>query len=315
MAEQRKRRTATALVIAMAALLLLLALLSAWRANTAFAQQNVRLASLQIEVWPEYDSPAALVILRAELPPDVTLPAAMSLRIPASSGGPAAVAAADSAGGELLNMPFDRADAADAITLTFTAERRFLHVEFYDPIETGTADRTYTYTWPGDLAVDRMSVRVQEPASASDVTTQPELASSIKGADELTYRSADLGALEAGTTLPVTISYTKTDSRTSAEILGLTSPDAQPAAEDSGDGLSPWLLLPAVAAGLLAGAVLATAWRRRPAAAPILSRAERRRRRNAGERENAAGFCPQCGNQLAAGNRFCPRCGAAARSR
>jgi hypothetical protein len=315
MEEHRSHRGPAALVIAMTLLLLLLAPLSGRHAATASAQQNIRLASLQIEVWPEFDSPAALVILRAELAPDVTLPAAMSLRIPASSGGPAAVASADSPDAELLNMPFDRANAADAITLTFTAQHRFLHLEFYDPIETGAPERSYTYTWPGDLSVDRLSVRVQEPASATGLSTQPELASGIAGSDGISYRSADLGAFDAGKTLPVTISYRKTDTRTSTEILGLTPAGAQTTVTKTGDGVSLWLLLPAVAAGLIAGGVLATAWHRRLVAATIPSRAERRRRRDAGERENAAGFCPQCGNRLEAENRFCPRCGAAARSR
>ena len=53
---------------------------------------NPRLASLNIEIWPEYDRPAALVILRGALAEGVKLPAAVTLRLPAASGGPGAVA-------------------------------------------------------------------------------------------------------------------------------------------------------------------------------------------------------------------------------
>ena len=53
---------------------------------------NPRLASLHIEIWPEFDRSAALVLLKGELAADVALPAAVSLRIAASSGGPTAVA-------------------------------------------------------------------------------------------------------------------------------------------------------------------------------------------------------------------------------
>ena len=44
-------------------------------------KRSPRLASLQIEIWPEFDRPAALVILRGELAADVALPATVSLRI------------------------------------------------------------------------------------------------------------------------------------------------------------------------------------------------------------------------------------------
>jgi hypothetical protein len=64
----------------------------------AAAQANPRFASLSVEIWPEYDrAGAVLVILKAELAPEVKLPAQLQLRLPASSGGPTAVAFASAA--------------------------------------------------------------------------------------------------------------------------------------------------------------------------------------------------------------------------
>ena len=54
--------------------------------------RNPRLESMQIEVWPEFDRPAALVILRGALAADVKLPADVTLHIAASTGGPSAMA-------------------------------------------------------------------------------------------------------------------------------------------------------------------------------------------------------------------------------
>src|SRR3990170_9127773 len=69
------------------------------------AKGNPRLASLQIEIWPEFDRPAAaLVILKGEIAANVPLPAAVSLRIAASSGGPSAVAYAAGLNSNLLNL-------------------------------------------------------------------------------------------------------------------------------------------------------------------------------------------------------------------
>ena len=263
------------------------------------AQESPRFTSLQIEIWPEFDRRgAALVILKGELAAELALPAAVSLRIPASSGGPSAVAFTTAPRAELLNLAHDRTYAKDFITLRFKAPQRFVHVEFYDPLVTGTPGRSYTYIWPGDLAVERLSARLQEPAAASNILAQPDLGAGVPGPDGLRYRTAELGARQAGTQLPIEIRYTKTDSRTSAEILGVNAPDSTPSVTTgSSDGLPRWLLVLAVAAALLMGAGAAALW-------------WRRRKKTAAARSSGAGFCPQCGSRLVSGARFCSGCGA-----
>ena len=265
------------------------------------AKGDTPLESLQIEIWPEYDRPAALVILRGELAGDVNLPAAVSLRIPASSGGPAAVAYATAKKGPLLNLKHDRSDAADFITLRFTVPARFFHLEFYDRLATGTGERTYQYLWPGDLSVNWLEVVVQEPASASDISVKPALVESAAGTDGMRYRSAQLGPVKQGKSLPIEIRYAKTDPRTSAEILKLNAPAPVPQASTSrrpGDSSS--LVLASSAAALVVAVSCAAYffWRRRRPRARVGFTADGR-------------FCSQCGKQVAAGDRFCARCGAA----
>jgi hypothetical protein len=267
------------------------------------AQENPRFASLQIEIWPEFDRRAALVILKGELAPDLALPAPVSLRIPASSGGPSAVAFATTPKDELLNLTHDRTYGDDFIALRFMALHRFIHIEFYDPLVTSKSERSYTYSWPGDVAVDRLSVRLQEPAAASNITVQPDLGAGVEGPNGLLYRTAELGTLEAGKQLPITIRYTKTDSRTSTEILGVNAPDSTPAVTTgSREGLSRWPLILAVAAALVMGAGVAAWW-------------WRRRRKAFGLQAGGAGFCPQCGSRLASGARFCSTCGTPVRNK
>ena len=299
----RCRSTAALVTSGISILVFAIALLPAYAAAPS-AQQNPRLASLQIEIWPEYDRPAALVILKGELAPEVALPAAVSLRIAASSGGPAAVAYAEAASGNLLNLKYERSDAKDFVTLRFNIPGRFFHVEFYDPLATNTPDRSYTYVWPGDLAVGRLSVIVQEPAAASGLSVQPNLDATAAGQDGMRYRSAELGAWDAGKPLPVKIRYTKTESRTSSELI-----KPKPAAKSSVAGSSPvastagaeqgipgWLVAVAFAAALLAAAGLAWMWwRRRALASGVRS-----------------GACSECGNSMAANDRFCSKCGAPA---
>ncbi len=149
---------------------------------------NPRLASLSIDVWPEYDRPAALVILKAALAEGTKLPAPVTLRLPAAAGGAAAVAYAATADGNLLNLKHEAVPAGDHVTLKFTAPERFFHVEFYVPIATGAPARSVRYVWPGDLAADRVTVVVQEPATATDVAVEPKLDGISAGQDGLKYR-------------------------------------------------------------------------------------------------------------------------------
>jgi len=298
------RAPATSMIISAATLLVALAIV--WPGSGA-AQENPRLANLQIEIWPEFDRPAALVILKGEFASDLS-ERAVSLRIPASSGGPVAAAFAAAAGTELFNLEYDRTDAKDFITLRFKAPQRFFQVEFYDPLSTGTPDRRYTYVWPGDMAVERLSVRLQEPAAASNISMQPPPGAGVAGSHGLLYRTAELGALGAGKQLPIEIRYTKEDSRTSTQILGLKAANTEPPAAPAGPAVPPadqvpiWLLVLTFAAVLVAAATVALLWwlwRNKAAGAPDADTA----------------FCTRCGGKIDAGDRFCSACGARIRAR
>jgi hypothetical protein len=256
-----------------------------------------RLASLQIEILPEFDRPAALVILRGEIAPDVALPADVSLRIAATSGGPAAVAYSTGLNSSLLNLTYDRRDAGAFIALKFKAPERFFHVEFYDPLVTSIPGRSYTYVWTGDLAADRLRVILQEPAMASELSVQPPLDARALGQDGLRYRSSELGAFEAGRRLDVQIRYTKTDPRTSLEIVKPEGPPGSspsPSAAPTKAELAIWLVSGVVVLGLGAWAMVMLRLGRKRVSAPQLG---------------DAGFCRKCGAPRASDGRFCSKCG------
>jgi hypothetical protein len=265
---------------------------------------------MQIEVWPEFDRPAALVILRGALAADTKLPADVTLRIAASTGGPSAMAYSAAPGGNLLNLEHERIDAKDFITLRFKVPERYFHVEFYDPLATGAPERSYTYVWPGDLGVNRLSVVVQEPAAASDFSVQPILDATATGPNGLVYHSAELGAHEAGKPLPIKVSYKKTDVRTTSEILQPKAPNPTPAmpavstaaatpatSAGSSDEVTRGVLVFVLAVSLLVGIGTAVLWWRGRASA-------------AATRVSSAGACSQCGSPREADDRFCSKCGA-----
>jgi hypothetical protein len=265
----------------------------------AAAAANPRLATLQLEIWPEFDRPEALVIVNGELPADVALPAAVTLRLPISSGGASAVATTADPSAGLFNMEYVQKDAGEFITLAFQAPQRHFHVEFYQPLGMQSPDRSFTYVWPGDLAAERVSVIVQEPAAASGLSVTPALEASSIGQNGLRYRSAELGRLDAGKTFAVELRYTKSDPRTSMEILKLRAPAAAPIPDKAGGAAPPWLfaLVAGLAVMLAAGGYIIWYGRRASAASHA-------------PRPASARFCSKCGGGAEPEDRFCARCGA-----
>jgi hypothetical protein len=261
-----------------------------------------RLVNLEIEIWPEFDRPAALVLLKGEL---ANAGQSISLRLPVSSGGPAAVAQSIAAGGNLLNLPYERIDGKEFITLRITPPERFFHIEFYDKLDTGKEKRDYRYQWPGDIAADHVSVHVQQPAAVTNFAITPAFTDGAPGGDTLTYWTKDMGAVPVGKTLPIAIRYTKTDARTSKEILGpsASASAAAPAADApltsaspvaySFDARSEWISAAIFVLIGVAGGVLL--WHRRSKPSKPAA---------------AAGFCTKCGNTLRTDDRFCSKCGA-----
>jgi hypothetical protein len=260
-------------------------------ASEPASRADVRFAALQIDIWPEFDRKAALVILKGELSPDVRLPATLTLRLPASAGGPSAVAYASRPDAQLYNLAHHLARGAEFITLGIQAPERYLQVEFYEPLVINAADRTYKYIWPGDHAVDRLRVNVQEPAGASDLSTQPDLGVGGTDRDGLLYRTADFGAIAKGAQVPVAIRYSKTDPRTTTEILASNATSSGTA---SSRMLPGWGVLLAFAAVLVIGASAAWWWLR------------------GRDRVPGGRSCHRCRTALRAGSRFCSACGAPA---
>jgi hypothetical protein len=289
---------------------------------TTHAQESPRLASLEIAIWPEFDREAmALVILRGELGDEVPLPATVAMRIPASSGGPSAVAYPDSDTATLRNLEYELAAAEASLLVTFTTPGPFFQIELYDPLSIDTSNRSYAYVWPGDLAVDDLVVEVQQPAGATDLSIDPDLGDSTVGSDQLEYRSAQMGSFEAEKTLAVNLTYAKADLRTSAEILGFGGADAPtPQLVESDGGVPTIAIVAAVIAALVvvAGAVVYWRWRGRPAVAPMGPapgrRPGRRGRSGSAKKPRTDVFCTECGDPLLPGQRFCPGCGTPART-
>ncbi|RMF28306.1 MAG: zinc ribbon domain-containing protein [Chloroflexi bacterium] len=292
---------------------------------------SVSLVSLVVELWPEYDRSSMLVIYRGRLADEVALPATVELRIPVEAGEPTAVAVADERG-DLFNASYETEQVGDWLLIRATMDRPAFQIEYYAPLERRGDERRYTFTWPGDYPVQEMVLVFKEPLSATNVTLTPAFPEAAPGPEGVTVHQRQVGAMNAGESLQVTVAYRKPDDRLTVSAMPppvQSEPVAGPASSASSSQRVSVRSIVGMALIGLAGALMIGGgiwWMRtqRTATAvaspsPKLQRGSRGRRRRVKASPRTAisdrggGFCHQCGAPLAVEDRFCPRCGTRAK--
>lgn len=192
----------------------------------ARAAQEAAVEHLQVSLWPEYDRPDVLIMLDGALAPEVTLPATLALPIP-EGVTPHAVAWRDATGLKVANYKLETHDGRTLVSMTLP--KPGFHLEYYAPLERSAGRRGYTFEWPGAVAVAKLTYEVEVPTGATDFVIKPPATSSRVGADGLTYRMGDLGALPGGRRERIEISYKKdTDTLSAAPIASSPSPTTPP---------------------------------------------------------------------------------------
>jgi hypothetical protein len=265
--------------------------------------------TLEIDVWPEYDRPEVLVIYRITLSAQTRLPAEMTLRLPVSSAGPSAVAEQTANG--LFNLEYSEVERnSDWITIRFTTTLPQLQIEYYDNAITKADDqRGYIFRWPGDVQVDDLLIKVQQPRTAAGLTLEPNTGSTTTGQDGLIYFDVPLGKVLAGNAFQLRIRYQKTDDELTLnsgfEQVTPVNP-SNPVGAPAFPQLLPWLL-GGLGLVMIAGGVFWYLRGTRPAAA-YPSRPRHRSTPTSSETDDAV-FCHQCGKKAAPGDIFCRACG------
>lgn len=275
------------------------------------AQGDLKLSVLEIDIWPEYDRPSVLVIYHITLPAGTPLPVDLTLRIPDSAGEPNAVAVRQVDGG-LFTVAYDRQVSGEWSLINFAATMPEIQVEYYDPglVKQGT-ERHFEYHWPGDYAVDSLSIVVQEPVGVTEMRISPASDNRSAGPDGLMYYNKLVGSLAAGQTFKINIDYQKTSDSLSAESLKV-----EPSAPVTGTTsvsrnlkvALPWML------GFL-GVILVVGgawWYWQSGREKDRSRT-RRKRGSSASREPPVSeghvYCHQCGKRAAPGDQYCRACG------
>ena len=285
-------------------LLMLLGLLVSFQ--PAYAQGVPSLSSAEVRIWPEYDQPSVLIILRMIVSPGTSLPVTMIFRIPAAAKKPNALAVGqtpDTVADTAYTLEPDGKWVKVIVKVTAPA----IQMEYYDPaISKNGKARDFSFEWLSDYAVDKVHVELQQPFDASAMQIQPPLPNVNPIQDELTYYTGDFGPLAAGKSFTLTAKYQK-----DSDALSISSMNIQPSApvDESTTGrvsfgtYLPWLIA-AVGVLMIAGGLY---YYFRGTGRPRLTA----RRRHASSEETAEGqtYCPQCGARARSGDRFCRTCG------
>lgn len=318
-----------------AVLLAVLAVLS----TTVLAQNSLRLNSLRVQIWPEFDRPETLIIYQGELASTVQLPAVVALTLPGHIEEMNAVAVVDESG-RLVNVPAETislTQIGDVTLLTFQADSPRFQVEYYDPAVLSRQDsqRTLTFDLTVPYPAETMTVELQEPFQAEEFSLTPAETDFFVGQDGLTYHIIEVSAAEAGQTVAVQATYHRQIDTLSAEARLAPAGDeldipTEPVVTSDGfslfDGSIAGYVLIVAGVMLLVGTGVYWWWSsRRAAEEPVRRRpaSGKPRRKSASKRQAAsapapkkqpagapAAYCHQCGAALRPGANFCHQCGA-----
>jgi hypothetical protein len=272
---------------------------------SASAQGQVKLGSLEVQLWPEYDQPSMLLIYDFKLPEDASLPAAVSIHMPKDAN--LIAVASQAADGALVNAEYEGPTASgdwQVVTIKVQTQTTY-HLEFYEPLSKSGTVRQFTYLWPGDYAADDFSISLRVPVDTTNITTDPTLQAS-QAADGASYLLKDFGPLAAGQQVTLNINYTKTSDK-----LSVAQQNVQPSAPLNANTPGRVMLsnyLPYILGGLglilIVGGLLYF-WRSGRGGT-----SEGRRRHPAKEDERKSDvYCHQCGTRAQVGDRFCRVCG------
>ena len=186
-----------------------------------------------VQLWPEFDEEAMLVIYRIQLAANLDYPLELSLPMPSAVEDANAVAVPGE-NGSLVITPYELEEQGDWTLVHLTVDAPLVQFEYYDPGLTISGNqRDYQYLWEGSYSVDSFTVQVEEPFSASLIQFAPELEEPFPGPDTLLYHNGDFGSVAAGEELTLDIAYTREGSLLTAEFLdsiGSTDPGVSVAA-------------------------------------------------------------------------------------
>jgi hypothetical protein len=200
-----------------------------------------------------------------------------------------------------------------------------LQIEFYDPyVQLANSNRVYDLKWISDFSINNLTVNIQKPKRATEMTINPDPGPATANLDDgLMYYKMNLGLIGQGASISVKINYLKINDSLSASIIPVNPVAPLPPKR------SVWQVIASifpyvwqkrslmVASGLLFGGVIllnvlfAFIWK--PKAGLIDSSGKKSRKVNLKAQKQSDGinetYCHHCGKRARAGDIYCRTCG------
>ena len=279
----------------------------------AGAQGNIKMQTVNVGLWSEYDQPSMLVIHEFILDKSTPLPAKVTIRFP-KDGNLTAAAYTDEKG-VLITTDIENPETLGSwqtVTLNVDSYDPY-RIEYYLPLTRDGNKRSFTHQWFGDYPVGEFNVTTQIPADSTKVTTEPPLTEEATSEDGklLIGRNTqtDLGMGESN---EFKLSYERESESLTKPPNSANIQPSEPIGPNTEGRVSidnlPWII---GGIGLaLIGLALFFYWR----STQVTEQKSRRRRRSSRSNQEAeAGgepaYCQECGARAYASDRFCRTCG------
>lgn len=278
--------------------------------STVGAEDGIKLQSMNIQLWAEYDQPSVLVIHEFTVDESTALPVQVTLRLP-KEGNLIAVAYQENDG--LVNADFSGPEEqGNWQTVTLNVQSYAPHrIEYYQPLNRDGKQRLFSFRWFGDYTVNEFNVTAQIPADSTNVTSEPAFSNTNASEDGLhLVGMVRRGQLRMGQSNEFKIQYEREAETVTNPSNSSNIQPAEPIGSDTEGRVSidnlPWII-----GGFgLALIGLALFFYFRSTQAP--ERKSRRRRgsvQTAEESDTEQAYCHECGARAHQGDRFCRICG------
>lgn len=280
----------------------------------AGAESGVKLKSINIELWSEYDQPSMLVIHEFVVDESVTLPVDVMVRFPENANLTAVATVSD---GPLVNIDYKGPDIQGGwqiVTLNIQSYAPY-RIEYYQPLTRDGDKRQFAFRWFGDYPVDVFNVAAQYPADSSNVITDPAFASTNPSTDGLNLIGiTSPGNLKMGQSYEFKIEYQRQSESVTKPQNSANVQPSEPVSANT-EGRVSIDNLPYVIGGFglaLIGLALFFYWR--STQTPEKKSRQRRRSGSVSAEDEQSAYCHECGTRANKGDRFCRTCGSRLRA-
>jgi len=275
----------------------------------AFAQDQVAIQSVNVELWPEFDKAEMLVIDRVMLSADAEFPIQLDIRVPADATLNAVAVGESNDKVTDQGIEYTTKKDGEWLVVSITVIGPAVRIEYYDPsLKKDGNLRSYSYRWLSDYDVADFGVAFQQPFDAVKFASSlPLQDAGIHPNDNLQYYSSSVGAVPAGKTFTFDVNYEKP-----TDALSVSHLQIQPVVvdENTPGRVSLNNYLPYIIGGLGVILIVGGLLYYRQSGRSGSKKSRRRTRTQVDREENESDVhCSQCGTRARGGDRFCRTCG------